>query len=321
MSKLFPDSDTLYLPQSDDSIRIFRPSEPHKPYRPAIPPPPRGAPFDIAGFKVRINYCENIRARRKISPRTMGFIQNIKYQCANLLQGKGSKKDREAQINKLRIDEDMLHSRFDEVRGPWGLCEMLIRNAALIADVRLKVEYGDHLAISLTKLKEERFGGFQWKLDPRLDWVDVAEILTKEKEQRDRFLDSANLRRPETPWLDDIHKAANKLGVSEDQLIYEITWYAKRNEFCHSGIKRMIEETDWGNLANRIIMDNMSLCAMYQGRPQEQIKMRNCIAGIEREWFRVCYLHNGAPKYILTEKGLEKEARRGRQQRAEASNP
>ena len=128
----------------------------------------------------------------------------------------------------------------NEPQGPDGLCDTLIENAALMTEICLKVEYGDYLAISLAKLKERKFEGFQWKIHPKLSWVDVGRLLKKEKAEMDRYLCSTNLPRPETPWLDDVNKAAQILGISEEQLIYEITWYGKRNEFCHLGIKKMI---------------------------------------------------------------------------------
>ena len=319
MSALFSNSRLCHLPQSDDSIEVFKPSEFNKRYRPTIPLPPR-VPFDTAGFKKRIDYCNTIRAHRNISLRLMGFIQDIKKQCVDLVQGKGSKKEREAKINKLRIDEDMLDSRFHEVHGPDGLCDTLMENAALMIEIRLKVEYGDYLAVSLAKLKEPKFEGFQWKIHPKLSWVDVGRLLKKEKAEMDRHLSSTNLPRPETPWLDDVNKAAQMLAIDEEQLIYEITWYGKRNEFCHSGIKRMIDEADFNNLADRIIADKKSLCAIFKGRPVEQIEMRNCISRIQHEWYRSCYLKNGKAQYALSDKGFEKQVRSERQMRAAGEN-
>ena len=44
-----------------------------------------------------------------------------------------------------------------------------------------------------------------------------------------------------TSYLDNIVKAADRLGYEAAIIRYQIIAYAERNKFCHSGIKEIIE--------------------------------------------------------------------------------
>ena len=77
-----------------------------------------------------------------------------------------------------------------------------------------------------------------------------------------------------TPYLDDVAKAAHRLGYEVDLVRYQIVAYAERNNFCHSGIKAMIHHGDFQILAERIMEDKRSLEVIFRGRPPAQIEMR-----------------------------------------------
>lgn len=141
-------------------------------------------------------------------------------------------------------------------------------------------EYGDYLAYTCSALKTEGMNDLIWKME-KLDWQAVAEKIKKEEttlaEERDRGLLVSS-----TPYLDDVAKAADRLGYEVDLVRYQILAYAERNNFCHSGIKAMIHHGHFQILAERIMQDKMSLEVIFRGRPSAQIEMRKVIKIVEK---------------------------------------
>ena len=176
-------------------------------------------------------------------------------------------------------------------------------------EFRLGVEYRGDPNVNLAALKESQFRGFQWILHPRLDWAQIAGILNKQRAARERYLSSTNLSRPETQWLDDVNRAAQTLGISEEQLIYEITWLGKRN-VGYRAIQKKIDNGNFTALAEHLIADKTLLSVIFRDRRLEQIDIGNRIDRIGEEWFQNCYFSEGRADYILTEKGVEKFRRK-----------
>ena len=86
-----------------------------------------------------------------------------------------------------------------------------------------------------------------------------------------------------TPHLDDIAKAASRLGYEKFLVRYEVMAYAERNNFCHSGVKAMSQRGYFQELAQRISMDLRSQDVIFAGRPHDQIEMRKVIKLVEKE--------------------------------------
>lgn len=84
----------------------------------------------------------------------------------------------------------------------------------------MMAEYGDYLAYTCSALKTEGMNDLIWKME-KLDWQAVAEKIKKEEttlaEERDRGLPVSP-----TPYLDDVAKAAYRLGYEVDLVRYQI---------------------------------------------------------------------------------------------------
>ena len=157
-----------------------------------------------------------------------------------------------------------------------------------MAELRMKVEYGDYLSHTCSALKAENMCDLIWKVK-KLDWQEVGRQVKKEEttraeEQRRRLPLSP------TPYLNDIAKAADRLGHGFAIVRYQILAYAERNDFCHSGVKNMIQNGEFQELAERIVIDKRAPEIIYRGRPHDQIEMRGMIKIVEKEWFDTLFV-------------------------------
>ena len=147
-----------------------------------------------------------------------------------------------------------------------------------------------------------------WKVQT-MDWQAVARRILEEESN---MANEKRRRLPlsPTPYLDDITKAADRLGCEAAMIRYQIIAYADRSIFCHSGIKVMIAQGYLQELAERIIEDLRSLDTVFRDRPHEQIEMRRLVQVVEKEWLvRVWAEETRRGRrvlYALTEKGTQK---------------
>ena len=215
---------------------------------------------------------------------------------------------RRKMIKEVEILDDEVQSRYDKIHGTDGLCCAIVELFNAMAELRLKAEYGDYLAYTCTALKGEAMSDMIWKIE-KLDWQAVGDrIRIEETTQAER---KARRQSPiPTPYLDDIAKAATRLGYDESLVRYQILAYAERNNFCHSGIKSMAQSGHFNDLGERILEDLRSLDIIFRERPREQIEMRSVIKIVEKEWFhRLWFDGTGRQRRvmsILTEKGNQK---------------
>ena len=177
-----------------------------------------------------------------------------------------------------------------------------------MAELRLKAEYGDYLAHACTSLKGHTMNDMIWKVE-KMDWQAVAQHILEEEST---MVNEKRRRLPlsPTPYLDDIAKAADRLGCEATMIRYQIIAYAVRNNFRHSGIKEMIAQGCLQELAERIIEDLRSLDTIFRDRPHEQIEMRRLVKVVEKEWFvRIWVEETRSGREVLytpTEKGYQK---------------
>ena len=211
-------------------------------------------------------------------------------------------------VKEVKILDEEMQSRYEQIHGKDGLCFALVEIFNVMAELRLKAEYGDYLAYSCTALKGEGMNDLIWKVE-KLDWQAVgARIRAEETTRADRK--RRRLAPTPTPYLDDVAKAASRLGYPESLVRYQILAYADRNNFCHSGIRAMAQNGDFNELGERILEDLRSLDIIFPDRPYEQIQMRSVIKLLEKEWFlRLWFDETGRQrrvKFVLTDKGTQK---------------
>ena len=81
----------------------------------------------------------------------------------------------------------------------------------------------------------------------------------RRRTEEEGTLAEENLRNrhfPPTHYLDDMGKAAERLGSERAMIRYQINAYAEPNNFCHSGIKAMVEKGDFQELREQIMEDS-----------------------------------------------------------------
>ena len=211
-------------------------------------------------------------------------------------------------VKEVEILDDEIQSRYDKIHGPNGLCTSLIEEFNAMAELRMMAEYRDYLAYACLALKGENMNDMIWKIK-KLDWQAVTTQI-KQEETRLAEEKARRLAPTPTPFLDDVARAANKLGYEASMVRYQIVAYGERNNFCHSGIKAMIHHADFQQLAERIVEDKRSLDVIFRGRPHDQIEMRRLIKVVEKEWFYRVYIDETRKerpvKFMPSEKALQR---------------
>lgn len=167
---------------------------------------------------------------------------------------------------------------------------MLMNATNAMLEFRLKIEYGDYLAVNCATLKEHQFQGFKWKETEGLDWGIVADALKKENVEMEEWRKTQkpprlSSPRPATPWMDDLKRAADRLNTTKERLLFEIQFYAERNGICHSGIKALVENCNWTVLAERISQDKKVLGGLYKDHPEDSRNLRTAIERIQSRWY------------------------------------
>ncbi|KAI9886974.1 MAG: hypothetical protein M1823_001190 [Watsoniomyces obsoletus] len=280
-----------------------------------MPAPPQSR-LDQRGLKERVAYSNMIQDRRDITPRFKLFVQTFREQCHRLWKSgpRGKKRDQEL----VHAMDGELQSRYDQVFGPAGFHQGLVELSARMMEWRFLLDYGDYLAVDLAKLRGPMMEDCQWKID-NMGWQEVWEQRKKEitaEKAYDKIPRYMRAPLPSTPIGDDLNKASVLLGVDRDQLEYEIEQYATRNRLCHSGIRQLVESSDFDTLAGRIVVDKWLLQKIYVSRPGDQLAMRKSIQTIQNDWFvfvkacvdgRGCIV--GKVDYELTEKAKRQEKR------------
>jgi hypothetical protein len=65
-----------------------------------------------------------------------------------------------------------------------------------------------------------------------------------------------------------LEEAARHYGVTQQQLVSEIRFYAMRNRAFHSGIRRLIDRCQFDALAQRIVDDRAHLEKGFKDNPK-----------------------------------------------------
>ena len=210
------------------------------------------------------------------------------------------------EIAKTPLSANEIPSRYDKIHGDQGLCCVLEQFNAM-AEIRMKAEYRDYLVYTCSASRTENMNDLAWKIN-RLDWQEVAEhIMTEESTKAEE--EAHRLALSPTPYLDDIAKATSRLAYDVGLVRYQILAYADRNDFCHSGLKAMINHAEFQESAERLVEDKRSLGVIFRGRPQAQVEMRCVIKIVEKEWFNKLYTDQTSKywvKFGLTAKAYEK---------------
>ncbi len=266
--------------------------------------------MEALGLKKRIAFGNKLRELRNISPRTMYFMQWWKDRAQVMLNVGGC--SRKKMENEMGVLDGEMQSRWDKLHGDGGIVNVLVETFNAMAEIRMKVLYGDYLNYACKALKTEEMASMKWKVD-KLNWQATAQRILEEEEKREEEARRTFPLSP-TPYVDDVIKAAEKLGCEPRVVGFQILQYAERNNFCHSGISEMIDEARFRDLAETILEDKRAVNIIFRGRPGEKIEMMNTIVMIEKEWFIKLWVDETSRgklnQYFPTAKHMEKLERR-----------
>ncbi|KAL8917526.1 MAG: hypothetical protein Q9172_005814 [Xanthocarpia lactea] len=269
----------------DNPIEIPIPSSdfPKNFHQPRWPEPPSTA-TDSKGLRDRKAFADRVPTNyRKISPRLLRFILVFGEKCNRYRKGKS--KNREEDLATIEINDAMLRSRWDAEEGTEGLWQGILDVMNAFIEHRMAVDYGDYLAVTLDGY---RTPSMSWK---GVKWSKVAEMMEEEEEEmriwRKKLVRPS--QKPETPILDDIRKAAAKKKMLPAHVAFEIREYGKRNAQCHSGVRDLINNAAWHELAELILRDKQTLGNVYKNDPHGRNGMLQCITNLQRQWFDTVY--------------------------------
>lgn len=268
--------------------------------------------MDALGLEKRVAFGKRLREElRNIAAGTMHFLQWWRDGVQATLNVCGWPRKRTGDESGI-LDRE-LQSRWDKLHGEGGIVDALVETFNAMAEIRMKVQYGDYLNYACKEPKAEGMATMKWKVD-KLNWQAIAENILEEEERQEEEKARRTFPLSPTPYVDDVAKAAERLGCEPRMVRYQILQYAERNNFCHSGISEMIDEARFKALAETIVEDKRALSVIFRGRPGDQIGMRNTIVMIEREWFVKLWVDETSwgkeTQYVPTTKHIEKLVRR-----------
>ena len=203
----------------------------------------------------------------------------------------------------------------ERIHGPQGTCDALVEAVHAFRDIRLDLEYGDYLAIACRKYRTNEMSDMMWKTHPEMDWQDVeAEMATEDRDMKEWIQAQrrgSSAPAPPTPWLDDLARAAARLGMKKTDVRFEIASYAKRNSLVHSNVESLILEARFAELATHIVRDKENLNKLYGDNPRIVIDYRLAIGRLESEWFNAPSFrnHDGIVRCIPSEKARKREVK------------
>ena len=197
--------------------------------------------------------------------------------------GSGGEQRKKLQ-QEIRVLDGALGSRYELLHGEPGISQALMDTFHMLAEVRIKIEYGDYFAVNTTKLKNYTIDDLTWK-GTKEDWQKVARKLEQEEKVYESLRPDERYKAAQL-YHKDVKRMADHLECSEDLIMCQIQQYAERNAFVHSGIGEMIEAGKWQELAEHIVRDKAIIARIYKCRPQEHKKAQESIELVEREWFR-----------------------------------
>ncbi|KAL8734971.1 MAG: hypothetical protein Q9181_002994 [Wetmoreana brouardii] len=261
--------------------------------QPAFPKPPTEDVRTLSGLHTRIQFGQNTRQYRDISPRVHRLIQNLKRQCEKALKLPKKGKERDAAIEQITIQDDFLHSYWERVYGPQGLCNALVEATHAFREIRLHIEYGDYLAVACRKYRTEKMNNLLFKINSQMQWPEInAEIEKEEERVREWKFEggfASGKPHPDVPWLRDTRLAADRYGMTVEDVRFEIRKYAKRNQICHSEVKKMIDRAQFQHLGEQILRDKATLNDIYGQNTGTVIDYRMAIGRIQDEYFDRLY--------------------------------
>ena len=112
----------------------------------------------------------------------------------------------------------------------------------------------------------------------------------------------------DTPFSNEVAKAAKALGMTIKQVVFEIEAYAARNQTCHNDVKNLIHKCHWSKLAELLASDLLALKSLIKLDVARQSAWRTTIHALSQKYFEYLYRDGETPMYVLTDfanKGLE----------------
>ncbi len=262
------------------------------PHQPTFPLPVSG-PRDALNLQKRINWSNDVKQNRNISPNMMTVITCLRENCEQLLAAGKDEENKKALLDKnIEALDAALESRWTNEQGPNGLVQVVIDSINAMMELRMWLEYGDYLALHCEQINQGDMRDLLWKTTEKCDWQEVARRITSEEKTLDDHYQNPDSVRPETPWLDDVKTAAERKSLDLNQTIFEIKGYAARNAAGHIGIGRMLDECNWQDLAERVLYDKATMNTVFANEPKKGVMMRVAVGRLANQWFSDIWWYN-----------------------------
>lgn len=106
----------------------------------------------------------------------------------------------------------------------------------------------------------------------------------------------------ETPFSNDVAKAAKILGKTRKQVFFEIKAYAARTRACHNDVKNLIHKCHWSvKLAELLSSDLLVLKSMFKLNIARRTAWRTANLTLSQKYFEYLYRDGDTPMYALTD--------------------
>jgi len=201
-------------------------------------------------------------------------------------------------LGRPRNDDNLIQRRYQEIHGEHGLEQILREASAAFIEQRLLLQYGDYMADHCKASRSDKMNGLDlvWKEYPSKNWIGLARQIAAEREKISEYKHEIysvrrhprELVRPDTPMLDSCERAGEPMGLSGEQIAWEIQKYAERNQQSHSYIQSMIDNANWNQLAETLARDEELLETVFPFAPEKSGGFRTAIDNVKEQWYEYC---------------------------------
>lgn len=176
-----------------------------------------------------------------------------------------------------------------------GILQTLIGSTYEFITNRLDYEYGSYMAPNTLSSGCPR--NTEWNRCSDEGWREILNALEAEAKKKDHWravkkrssnppgLDEFINPVPCTPYTKIVAMAASNLGITPEQMIFEIGDYLARKQPSHRNIQHLIKTCSWIELSQRLIQDKNIIDRAFGDSPHEADTLKTIISRIENQWF------------------------------------
>ena len=247
------------------------------------------AAYDVPRLQQSLIFVETVLAKRDITPRSETFYELFKESIKDAMRTKGSQETQVkaaewvAKFEFLANSNDFLVFRLSPDQ------QILQDEILKLRELQYLLRYGDYMKVLPNKVRAyaSEHSTKNWQLiSGKHQWTDVSANIRKEEEKE------KEAQRKGQEWIGKFDSvriaigiACDDLGVDEQEVVWAIHNYAKRNEVAHNDFEKLKGSGDFVRLAHTLYADLHDLrCTFSSFDPENDIGKLESFIQQEIDW-------------------------------------